>query len=652
MIDSSPLANVLSRSSARKAATITMLALVLLAWFLRLYQLNTLPPGMYYDEGYNGRVARDIERGASYPLYIQDGEEPLLLYLGGVSYALAGERTWALRLAPVTLGLVLIPALYFAARALFPRKELLALVAALIGATLYWAITLNRVAWQPDALPGILTLSAGALAVAYSSRSLKWSIAAGLLLGLTFYTYVAARLWPLTLLVWVIYLLAIHRREALARWRLGLVISIIAFALISPLLYFFILDPRGFFGRSADVLQLSKIGSNSILTAGMLFVTGDMNPRDNMPGRPLLDPFLALLFIVGLVISLKRWKQPSYVLLIFWLLVMLVPSALTEDAPNYRRTTGAMPALILLCAIGADSLWGLRLRLYGRYRQAALAAVLALGLTFSVWSSTHTYFVDWAQRKDLYYAFDQGLFDLSHFLASRPADQELYLTGDYHEHYTVLYEMDGRPFFSFEQTYIEVLKAPSAAATYGIFIEPSQPNFYRQFFPKAELLRTLYDKEGQPYVRVLYVPAGVAPRINPQKKLDAKLGEAIHLLGFDIGPADQGIGLALYWQPDSRVSEDYTTFIHLLGPANPATGSPVWAEADAQPGNGTFPTSHWSPFQVIVDHYNLRVPDQAPHVSYQIEVGMYLPSTGSRLPASLDGQPEPESRIIIGSITH
>jgi 4-amino-4-deoxy-L-arabinose transferase-like glycosyltransferase len=652
MTDSGTRAGALSRPGTRTAATIAIVAIMLLAWFLRLYQLNLLPPGMYYDEGYNGRIARDIERGTSRPIYIQDGEEPLLLYLGGGLFALAGEKTWSLRLAAVVLGLLLIPALYFAARALFPRKELLALVAAFIGATLYWAITLNRVTWQPDALPGILALSAGALAVAYSSRSLKWSIGAGLLLGLTFYTYVAARLWPLILIIWVAYLFVIHRGEALARWRLGLVYAVIAFAVVSPLAFFFFQDPRGFFARSTDVLQLGSLGANTLFTAGMIFVTGDMNPRDNLPGRPLLDPFLALLFIVGLVVSLRRWKQPSYFLLILWLIVMLVPSALTEDAPNYRRTTGAMPALALLCAIGADSLWGLGLGFRGRYSQIALPAILALGLVYSTWSSVHTYFVDWAQRTDLYYAFDQGLYDLAHFLAARPADQELYLTGDYHEHYTVLYVMDGRPFISFEQTYVAVLKPPAVAATYGIFIEPNQPNVYRQYFPQAQLLRTLYDKEGQPYVRVLYIPAGVAPRINPQEKLDARLGQTISLLGYDIGPADQGLGLALYWQAEGKVDEDYTTFIHLLGPTNLKTGSTVWAEADGQPGNGTYPTSRWLPGQIIVDHYYLKVPDQSTRQTYQLEVGMYLLATGRRLPALMNGELDPESRLVLGPVTH
>ena len=458
MTGSSTPARAVPLSRVRIAALIAILAIILLAWYLRVYQLNSLPPGMYYDEGYNGRIARDIERGTSRPIFIQDGEEPLLLYLGGGLFALAGEKTWSLRMASVILGLILIPALYFAARALFPRKELLALVAAFIAAILYWAITLNRVAWQPDALPGILALSAGALAVAYSSKSLKWSIAAGLLLGLTFYTYVAARLWPLILLVWAAYLLLIHRREALARLRLAIVFAVVACLVVSPLAFFFVTDPRGFFARSADVLQLGNFGSNALVTAGMLFVTGDMNPRDNLPGRPLLDPFLAVLFIIGFIASLKRWKEPYYFLLVFWLLVMLVPSALTEDAPNYRRTTGAMPAVVLLCAVGADWLWSMRVRFRGRYLQTAIAAVLVLGLAFSTWSSTHGYFVEWAQRNDLYYAFDQGLSELGNFLASRPADQELYMTGDYREHYTVLYALDGRPFMSFEQTYVDVPK--------------------------------------------------------------------------------------------------------------------------------------------------------------------------------------------------
>ena len=130
------------------------------------------------------------------------------------------------------------------------------------------------------------------------------------------------------------------------------------------------------------------------------------------------------------------------------------------------------------------------------------------------------------------------------------------------------------------------------------------------------------------------------------------LGESIHLLGYDVRPVSKGLDTTIYWQAEGRVSEDYTTFIHLLGPKNPETGSTIWAESDAQPGNGTYPTSQWRPGQIIVDRYYLQIPDQSPRQNYQLEVGMYILATGARLPVRVNGQPSPDNSVLLGDVTH
>jgi hypothetical protein len=85
--------------------------------------------------------------------------------------------------------------------------------------------------------------------------------------------------------------------------------------------------------------------------------------------------------------------------------------------------------------------------------------------------------------------------------------------------------------------------------------------------------------------------------------------------------------MSLIWRSLAPVAEDYTVFIHLLHP----DGAFVTAY-DGQPRDGLYPTSFWSPGEVIVDE---RSPLLAvPPGEYLLEVGLYRLATGERLPVS------------------
>ena len=88
------------------------------------------------------------------------------------------------------------------------------------------------------------------------------------------------------------------------------------------------------------------------------------------------------------------------------------------------------------------------------------------------------------------------------------------------------------------------------------------------------------------------------------------------------------------------MSEDYTVFAHLLGPYNPATDGPLWAQHDSQPGWGSYPTTRWAPGEIILDDYQLILGDDVPPGVYTLEAGMYRLATMERVPVlGADGQP-------------
>jgi hypothetical protein len=113
--------------------------------------------------------------------------------------------------------------------------------------------------------------------------------------------------------------------------------------------------------------------------------------------------------------------------------------------------------------------------------------------------------------------------------------------------------------------------------------------------------------------------------------LDLRLGDGILLLGYDLADPrpDPGgtLHLTLYWQAQGPTDVAYTVFTHLLGPQGL-----VVAQSDSPPQGGAAPTTSWLAGEVIADEYWIPVPSELPPGPLYIEVGMYDPATGDRLP--------------------
>lgn len=149
-------------------------------------------------------------------------------------------------------------------------------------------------------------------------------------------------------------------------------------------------------------------------------------------------------------------------------------------------------------------------------------------------------------------------------------------------------------------------------------------------------------------IRVINTTRATAANIRHRRIAD--LGTAVRLLGYDL-PADtyspgQIIPLTLYWQARQEMSTPYVVFVHLLGPYNPATANPIWGQEDIAPQHGERPTTGWSVGEVVADAHRVPIQANAPPGDYEIEVGMYDPATGRRLPVDEEGQP-PGDRVVL-----
>ncbi len=134
-----------------------------------------------------------------------------------------------------------------------------------------------------------------------------------------------------------------------------------------------------------------------------------------------------------------------------------------------------------------------------------------------------------------------------------------------------------------------------------------------------------------------------------QHPMEARLGEAVRFLGYDLSSSQVASGetlrLTLYWQAVQEMGISYTVFTHLLDP-----GQRVWGQLDSIPGTGAMLTTSWLGGEVVSDPYDIVVNPEAPPGEYLIEIGMYNADTGQRLPARDTADNPMGDRILLTGI--
>lgn len=100
-----------------------------------------------------------------------------------------------------------------------------------------------------------------------------------------------------------------------------------------------------------------KIENNLVqtLSTDFLFVSGDPNPRHSMDGYGMFFKIDFILLIIGatLFFSSKDIKLSRKILIVFWIFMGIVPSALTRDGGNHStRLILILPPLMLLISYG------------------------------------------------------------------------------------------------------------------------------------------------------------------------------------------------------------------------------------------------------------------------------------------------------------
>ena len=432
---------------------IFLLIILIIAAFFRLWQLSSIPPGLYPDVAINGNDAfYSLKTGGFKVFYPENnGREGLMMWLIALSFSIFGVSVWSIKIVAATIGILTVFGLYLLTKELFVQATnnqrqatSIALLSSFFLATYFWHVNFSRIGFRAILVPFILVFAFYFLFKGLRTQRFLNFIVSGIFFGLGFYTYISYRfivlLLPIILLCWFF----IYRKQNFQKKYLFSIFYFLfsIFIIALPIGIYFLQNPHDFIGRAAPVSIFSaenpikEFGKSLALHLGMFNFYDDSNWRHNYAGSPMLFWPIGILFLIGLFLSIKELissiknKNLSpvacHLSLLGWFLIMLLPGILTfEGIPHSLRVIGVIPVVFIFTSLGG---WQIYRYFEKNIKRKTLLLIASFLFLFAIsLSEFDKYFLDWGKNKEVEGAFTKRFADIGYFLNSLSEDIQKYV---------------------------------------------------------------------------------------------------------------------------------------------------------------------------------------------------------------------------------
>lgn len=369
-------------------AKFLLFCIVILGFFIRIWNVTEIPPSLSWDEvsiGYNAysilKTGRD-EHGRLFPLdafsSYGDYKPPLSIYLTVPFVAIFGLNELAVRLLSVLFGTLAILLTFFVINELFRKKDL-AILSSVLLALSPWHVNLSRAAFEANiALAFVLWGSYLVLRTRVKRPLLLWCF---LPFVLAMYTFNSARYSaPLIALGILVFCKKVVKRNV-QKLFLGLLISFIALTPLIPHLFSAkarlrfievnIFSDSGIVETSVDRMKADgnawwakfahnrRIGyARSYLShffdnvePWFLFMRGDGNPKFSIQDVGQLYIVELPFFVFG-ILALFRSNPSIAWLFLWWIVASIIPAATARETPHALRIENSLPIWQVFIAYG------------------------------------------------------------------------------------------------------------------------------------------------------------------------------------------------------------------------------------------------------------------------------------------------------------
>jgi hypothetical protein len=661
------------------------------------YRLDVTPPAIYpwSDES---DVASDavasVREGLQFHYPAQLAGGPVSVWLEAGWIMLFGKSLTGLRVlnglvnvTSVLLLYLLVRQLPFADQVKWPFSgpsfnHWLGLTAALLFAGSTWILGLARIATPNWSLvPPATTFTFYFLWLALKTNRRRYFVATGVMMGWAIYNYIPAYFVPV---VPAIFLGLMWRSKTqklpYPPSRLYLLPFPVAFIVALPILTFFALHPVAVMQRVVQLAHTNQIADARLMAVGVIdtFSSFGIFPNWILQGRfehVAFDPFLALLFVIGLVIAFRRRHDPVYLFLLIWWVVMILPAFLSRSASlgfifeMWRRGIGAQPVSFVFPALTVmtTAQWlskqltnqPVHMRL-AVVRSAILPALIAVAVVVSTGLSYWLYFERWANSGVVPLFFAAGPVRLVEWMEAESDGDTLFIfprrpnvsPTTRPELFTVRYLFEGEAATAYplvDETTLD-LEMAGLLDRYQPAVVQLMLHDRLNVDPKDYFEDTLgwrgevISRGKQPDYNIityrLYDQPPSDTSVETRKgvwfrSVSVDFGQSLRLVGQRLQPetlmAGRTLGVALRWAKVAKepARSDYNVSLALYNAQDDEitrADKPLLSPADY------LTTRHWLPGDESTMYYLLPVPSDVPPGRYTLRAVAYNPETGERLP--------------------
>jgi 4-amino-4-deoxy-L-arabinose transferase-like glycosyltransferase len=667
-----------------------IVALLLVAFWFRTWRLADVPPGLHHDDIKNVLLVEKIMAGYVRIYYPENnGDEPLYHWLQAIYFALVGSGYPEVRLLSVGISMAGLATIYALVRRLLGRSVALWTLA--WHAVSLWSFFYSRRAVRPVLLLPLAALTGYLFVACLDGKPRpkwleKWRgwVLGGVSLAACLYVYQPSRVVPFFFSFFVCYLALVDRQRLQSHWRGIVLFFVVALALFSPLGAYLLTHTEDRVSQVNQPLVALREGDwrpmweNGLRALGMFTFIGDPHWRQFVADTPVFEPLGAVLFYVGVLWSLWRWRRLEYAFSLLWLPLMLSPAIITAGAPNFLRPIAVQATVYVFPAL-ATVAWGdwLDRRFDRRWRWAAVGGTVAI-LAFNAWRTYDGYFVRWSRHPDVRFAYNATLIEEGQYLNAAPelveadsvvlsghfpADLDPALVGSALRRTDLIPRWcdirqslifpGGKSAYLIQPDYF-----PIDPMLFDLFIGAPAPLYERRLaegtfvfavYPLDDRLLTLRlpSVQANPvgWSRALVFPDGL-PGDWVSLSWPVAFGRWVNFIGYEVlneEPASPGdvVTLLTYWQAIEPGVPEAITFAHLLNPEG--------VVVSGHDGFGA-PPNRWIGGDVIVQLHRLSLPSDLAPGDHVIELGWYERDTGVRWPITLSDESQID-RLLLQPLT-
>ena len=646
-----------------------MLALILLvAAFLRLYRLDSVPPGLTHDEADTGYFVAAVHRGEPSQVETPYGYayQPFTKYSAAPFMALFGPNDLALRLHSVFFGMVLLLFTYLWTRRAFGVA--VGLGSAALVAVSFWTVCDSRFALNSGPAPALFAGAVYFLWRALDDEGGKkgrwaWGLFV-LMLAASFYVYEAVLAASVAFGLLFVYLACVDRAR-FRRHGMWLAGALVAVGLLAAP---HLLDPASW-GRTntlsgplqeASRGNLGPLLTNVVSTLGTFSFSGDSFVTYNLPGRPIFDPVASLFFYAGITLCLWRWKRPAYAFTLLWLITGILPSLFLGEWTSTLHSKAAEAPILALPALGAVEAGRCVARRFGRRWVRVFAVACVVWLVVMAASTGYDYFIRWGQAPETRAAYFHNLVAIADCLNDTEYSGAVALSSPFpdvpldpfiadmrlHRPDLALRWFDGRRAVVFPDATRSLLIVPPNT--------PLDPYFVTRLALQPIERVHLQPDDVDPYFDVfewnpsaalhgfLAAPAQTVTSGDTVPPLPVNLSGAVELLAYDLLTPTVAPGgtvtLATFWRivdvdalgpvPARAYGRAAVIFVHVLDARGAVAGQEDRLDA---------PAWNWRGGDAFVQLHRFQIGANVPPGSYRLEVGIYTRDDQQRLPVLANG---------------